>query len=493
MKQTLEVTMIGHACLRIEGRFGALLCDPWFLNEPIFDCTTWRFPAAVVPPRQVAQGLDYLFITHAHEDHFHIPSVDHISREVQVLLPEYDHHPGLRAQTIERMMRALGFHRIRKLRSWETFALADQVPLTVIPSARTRTHDWENAGFVIEHPDCRLINMNDNIGDAELYREIAARWPRFDIGFVQAGGVSMYPGCYRLPMEQMRAEAQRRQFNPSYQKAMVDGLELQRIVPFAADFCWLDERYFHCNWANRGTPRVFEEWIHRDYPAGKPQVVLMYPSDTWSAATGLTRYHPEIDWANYLDGIAAVKTRFADKVAAARAWVEAADQTNLAARSRAYTAHVNRWICQEYIDFTGRFRCVIEGPEAGFSFVLKASPASGFQIDWDDHEAVDQTLYIPQAVWAGVLAGRLMWNSVQWAAQNEQHVPYRLDLGRFWFWLEFYIDLNNRSVQALVETIQHPWLSEPIRPRLGTFPQAGEWEQAGVAAPPAQIEMSVKA
>lgn len=482
MKDALEVTMIGHACLRITGRFGTLLCDPWFLNEPIFDCTTWRFPAAVVPPDELTRDLHYLFITHAHEDHFHIPSLDHLPRDVQVLLPEYDHHPGLRAQTIERTLRALGFSRIRKLRSWETFELAQGVPLTVIPAAKTRTHDWENAGFVIDHPGCRLINMNDNIGDAELYAEVHARWPHFDIGFVQAGGVSMFPGCYRMPLEEMRAAALSRQFNPAYQKAMVDGLSLDRIVPFAADFCWLDDRYFHCNWANRGTPLVFQEWIQRDYPPNQPEVVVMYPSDTWSVPTGLTRHHPEIDWANYLDEIAKVKTRFADKVAAARAFVEASDQSDLAARSRAYTDNINRWICQEYIDFSGRFRLVIEGPDAGFSFVLKASPATGFAIDWDDHDPVDQSLYIPQAVWAGVIGGRLVWNSVQWASENEQHAPYRLDLGRFWFWLEFYIDLNNRSIQALVETVQHPWLTENIRPRFGSFPQPGEWERPALGA-----------
>ncbi|HWQ31823.1 MAG TPA: MBL fold metallo-hydrolase [Blastocatellia bacterium] len=484
MKQELEVQMIGHACLRIEGRFGALLCDPWFLNEPIFDCTTWRFPAAVVPPSEVVRDLDYLFITHAHEDHFHIPSIDYISRDVQVLLVEYDHHPGLRAQTIERTMRALGFHRIRKLRSWETVSLSDEVTFTVIPAARTRTHDWENAGFVIDHPGCRLINMNDNIGDARLYREVAERFSRFDIGFVQAGGVSMYPGCYRMSQEQMLAEAAKRIFNPAYQKAMIDGLKLDRIVPFAADFCWLDDQYFHCNQTNRSTPLIFTQWIERDYPPGEPEVVVMYPSDTWSASAGLTRRHPEIDWHNYLDEIRAVKARFADKVAAARAFVEASDQRDLLARSRAYTAHINRWICQEYIDFTGRFRLVIEGADAGFSFVLKASPQAGFRIDWDDDEPVDQTLYIPQAVWAGILEGRLMWNPVQWASQNEQHVPYRIDLGRFWFWLEFYIDLNNRSVQALVESIQHPHLGAAIRPQWGTFPQPGEWEavrQAGVS------------
>ncbi len=386
MKQALEVTMIGHACLRIEGRFGRVA-----LRSVVSQRTDLRLHHLALSRRcgaaPTSDARGWIIFHHAlrTRDHFHIPSVDHISRDVQVLLPEYDHHPGLRAQTHRTHDARPRISSHPKTAVVGTFELAGDVPLTVIPAARTRTHDWENAGFVMDHPGCRLINMNDNIGDAELYQAVAARWPHFDIGFVQAGGVSMYPGCYRMPIEQMREEARRRQFNPSYQKAMVDGLELQRIVPFAADSAGSMSGYFHCNWANRGTPRVFEEWIHRDYPAGQPEVVLMYPSDTWSAATGLERHHPEIDWENYLDGVAAVKTRFADKVAAARAFVEASDQMHLAARSRAYTAHVNRWICQEYIDFTGRLRLVIEGPEAGFSFVLKASPATGFQIDWEDH------------------------------------------------------------------------------------------------------------
>src|SRR5690242_18296601 len=103
----LTVTMISHACLKITARFGTLLCDPWFVNEPVYNFTTWKFPAAVIPPEKVANRVDFLFISHSHEDHFHIPSIDYLSRDILVLLPEYAGHPGLRAQTIERSMRAL--------------------------------------------------------------------------------------------------------------------------------------------------------------------------------------------------------------------------------------------------------------------------------------------------------------------------------------------------------------------------------------------------
>ena len=92
--------MVSHACIRIDGDFGALLCDPWIINEPVYNFTTWKFPDVALSPDEVLDGITHIFISHAHEDHFHVPSLDLISRDVTVLLPEYSWHPGLRAQTI---------------------------------------------------------------------------------------------------------------------------------------------------------------------------------------------------------------------------------------------------------------------------------------------------------------------------------------------------------------------------------------------------------
>jgi len=39
----LRVTYVSHACLKIEGQHGTLLCDPWFLNEPVYDYALWKF------------------------------------------------------------------------------------------------------------------------------------------------------------------------------------------------------------------------------------------------------------------------------------------------------------------------------------------------------------------------------------------------------------------------------------------------------------------
>src|SRR3990167_6376921 len=102
----IEITYISHACIKIKGEFGCLITDPWILNEPIYALTTWKFPAAIVHPKEVVKNVNYLYISHAHEDHLHVPSLCYFSRNVTIILPEFISYYGLRAEMIERTIRS---------------------------------------------------------------------------------------------------------------------------------------------------------------------------------------------------------------------------------------------------------------------------------------------------------------------------------------------------------------------------------------------------
>ena len=180
----LIVTYVTHACIKINGPFGGLLTDPWILNEPVYAFTTWKFPAAIMPPAEVQKNIDYVYLSHPHEDHLHIPSLNHLSRDLKILLPEYADYPCLRAQTVERTFREMGFHHIRKLKPFETIDLGRETYFTLIPAAKQKYWDWENSGFVLEHQGEKILNMNDCPSDPELYREVDKRFGEIDIGFV---------------------------------------------------------------------------------------------------------------------------------------------------------------------------------------------------------------------------------------------------------------------------------------------------------------------
>lgn len=475
MKTPLSVTYISHACIILEGAFGRMICDPWILNEPVYAFTTWKFPAAVMPPQEVAQNLDYLYISHPHEDHLHIPSLDYFPRDIQVLLPEYTGNPGLRAQLVERTLRAMGFHRIRKLRPWESVDLGAGSLFTLIPACAMKWWDWENSGFVLEHHDMKLLNMNDCPSDAELYAQVDARFGVIDLGFVQYSGVSMFPGCYRMSEEAMRAASGARKVGWIQQKNMIEKLRVKRIAPFAGDFAWLDPRMQHCNWSNRATPKLFEDFVRTAYPEREIEVLILAPTDTWTLGGGHIRNHPPIDWEHYLEAIADLQQALKPKVDALREWIDSSDTQDLRARSEDYTARLNRWMHQGDIRFNARIRLSVEGENAGFSFVMRASPEQGFSLAWDDDGPVDQELFLRAPLWAAVLEGKLLLGNIQWAAENVQYAEFRLELAQFWFWFETHIDLGNRTPQALIEPMLHPDIQPRIRPQHGVFPLADEW------------------
>lgn len=480
----LKITYVSHASMKISGEFGTLLTDPWILNEPIYAFTTWKFPAAIMPPEEVMKDVDYLYLSHPHEDHLHIPSFDHVPRHITILLPEYDHHPGLRAQTVELTLREMGFYNIRKIRSWGTYMLGGNTPFTIIPCADYKYWEWENSGCVIQHHDCKLLNMNDCPADPALYERVDREFGTFDLAFIQYSGVSMFPGCFRMPKEEMAEASRQRKIGWAQQKHLLERLKIKRVAPHAGDFAWLDPRMYHCNWSNRATPQLFADFVANNYPEKNIETVIMYPSDEWTVKGGLTRNHPEIDWDNYLAEIDRVRDKFKPKVDALREWLEDNDLTDLKDRSRAYTDHLNRWMTKDYIDFNVRVRFHIEGPNSNFSFVVKASPEGGFCFDYEDTGETDQSLFIRERLWAAVLGAKVLLTNIQWNAEGLHHVPFRPEIARFWFWFENHADLNNRNIQALIGRNLHPGLKERLRPQLGVFPVKNEWDCSWLNAPP---------
>lgn len=464
-----SLTMVSHACIRIDAGDISLLCDPWFTNEPVYNFTTWKFPAATISPEEVVQGLTHVFISHTHEDHFHIPSIDMLPRDVTFILPDYTWHQSARAKSMERTLRALGFEKIVKMPPWEKLTLSPDLTVMPVPAAPSKPHDWENSGLVIEHPDTVILNMNDTPSDEEIYGQLIKQYPHFDILLIQYAGVSIFPGRFRFSEEEMRKVVKNKQANFAEQDRAARMLSFDYLVPFAGDFCWLDDRLYHCNWASRATPALLENWLNNNYPEHDGKFMVMLPSDQWNPKQGFTNNHPSVDWDNYLDEIAILKERFQPKIDAVNDWLASSNVSDIRARTRAYFDRLANNSRNYGIDFTAAFRVFIEGPNANFSFVIGGDPDRGFWVEWDDGLETDQTFYVPETYWASLLEAKIMFCLLPWAGEVDQHVPFRLDLAKFWWWLEYYSDFLNRNPQVVLETIQHPWLNEPIRPQLGVF------------------------
>src|SRR5262245_31578751 len=99
----LETTFIGHQGWMFATQGARILVDP-LLVEPFGH---EGGVGVVWPPRQLdvaAMGpLDAVFFSHEHEDHFNIPSVNRLSRDIALYMPERS------SSAMRRILKEIGF------------------------------------------------------------------------------------------------------------------------------------------------------------------------------------------------------------------------------------------------------------------------------------------------------------------------------------------------------------------------------------------------
>ena len=62
-----------------------------------------------------------------------------------------------------------------------------------------------------------------------------------------------------------------------------------------------------------------------------------------------------------------------------------------------------------------------------------------------------------------IVAGRLMQNIVQWNGIHQHITPFRTDIAKAWYWLEYHIYLNNKNIQCHINnSLVNQYIDQPI-------------------------------
>jgi UDP-MurNAc hydroxylase len=233
----VRITFLGHAGLHIQTRSGSILCDPW--KNPAYFGSWFVFPDNSGLDWDRYGRVDYLYVSHLHQDHFD-PGLlgQHVSRDATVLLPDFP-LPDLRDQ-LER----LGFHRFWVIPSGQ---VVQHDGLRLMVQALRSPADGPLGDSLLAVGDGTAQVLNQNDARPTDLGPVLAFGP-FDAHFLQYSGAIWWPWTYELPLAAKRSFGAAKRANALDRAARyVRAVGAHHVVPSAGPACFLDDELFALN------------------------------------------------------------------------------------------------------------------------------------------------------------------------------------------------------------------------------------------------------
>ncbi|HET9730050.1 MAG TPA: Rieske 2Fe-2S domain-containing protein [Acidimicrobiia bacterium] len=300
----MRITFLGHVGFWVDTAGGSVLCDPWF--TPAYFGSWFPFPRNDGLDPHAFSRPDYLYISHAHRDHFDPEWLQaHVDKGARVLLPDFG------SSFLEQELRGIGFERFVHTRDGEAFDL-DGLQAWIFSFSTPADGPLGDSLIVLDDGSARFVNQNDaRPGQPERLQALGP----FDAQAVQFSGAIWYPVAYDFPSDRKAALAREKRTNQMARaRQYVEWIDAAHVFPCAGPPAFLDDALFGLNDFDRDPANIFpDQTVFLDVleQAGITTGELLLPGST----VDLTRDEYVVTHA--LDD-AARKAPFVDK----RAYVE---------------------------------------------------------------------------------------------------------------------------------------------------------------------------
>ena len=304
-----------------------ILTDPWLTEGAYFG--TWHhthiLEEAGVSPETIPKDVDFIFLSHEHEDHLDPATLRHFRPDIPVLICKFP------TNKFRHHLESLGLTRIQELPSGEAVELGDGVKATIFGTAEY-TND---AALFVEGEGCTVFNETDcKLGYADLQR-LGQRG--IDIGFYMFSGANWYPMMYDYPGDVKRELTKRRR--QSLLRSLVQRVKLTRpriAVPAAGPCTVLDPNLLWLNSEEQGIFVDPEEAVRTLCASNlATQPLYMAATDVWDSAKGFQPCAPASFRMPRQQYVEAAAERYANRIRDMRE-TEAPAGTDLGDRLVAY-------------------------------------------------------------------------------------------------------------------------------------------------------------
>ena len=317
---SVQVTYLGHAGLRIDGADLRLLMDPWLSRTGAFQAAWYQFPSNAHLDQPGLLDCDYVTVSHEHLDHMDAAVLTSLPPSTTVLIPRYP------SPTFRDRLKAAGVTNLTEVPAWLKYPLNERGDwLTFIPEQSPMCHD---SAVLVYAGGASVLHCNDarlTLGQAR--RAVLECGGRLDVMAAQMASATWHPICYDYPPEQM-AEIATAKRTGKFRAVgrLLSLVKPELAVPFAGPMCFLDPELRHHNrWLK--PPGLFPDQKQaadflRKRLSGQ-EVGLWLPGDTYEplstrhVADSMWRDFDYSDVEEYLDAYASARRPDLEAVRAA--------------------------------------------------------------------------------------------------------------------------------------------------------------------------------
>ena len=317
---SVQITYLGHAGLRIDGADLRLLMDPWLSRSGAFQAAWYQFPANAHLDQPSLLDCDYVTVSHEHLDHMDAAVLTSLPPTATVLIPQYP------APNFRDRLKGAGVTNLVEVPAWLKYPLNERGDwLTFIPEQSPMCHD---SAVLVHAGGASVLHCNDarlTLGQAR--RAVLECGGRLDVMAAQMASATWHPICYDYPPGQMAeiAEAKRTGKFRAVGR-LLSMVKPELAVPFAGPMCFLDPELRHHNqWLK--SPGLFPDQKQaadflRKRLSGQ-EVGLWLPGDTYEplsrrhSADSMWRDFDYGDVDEYLDAYASARRPDLEAVRAA--------------------------------------------------------------------------------------------------------------------------------------------------------------------------------
>jgi hypothetical protein len=450
---------ISHACLKYHFKNYSLITDPWIVDQPIKSYMIYKFPSQKQKNfNEINSKVRFCYISHTHEDHFHIPSLKKLNKNIRFLIPDFAKYNNLRrANVMHETLKKLGFKKITLLTPWKKKKLSKNFFITLVPSAKTRYFDWENSGLAITYRNKTILNMNDNVTDKDLLKNIKNKIGKIFIYFVQTAGISIHPACFSYSKNRKKEIIKNKTNDFKLHKEIIDHIRPEYLIPYAGDFGWFGSHEDYNFWS-RLTPLPLLSYLQRK----GIKTFEFNPSDQLKLNKKLTFIkNNHINWKNYTELINEHKKIYKNQIIKKNNFLKKHQiNQNLLLNSKKYINSLNKINSKSNAlpNFNARIcYCIKDKSKNKILFYILVDAKKGeilkLSISRIQPSNVYQVHFLDTKVFSLILKGKIMLSECQWSSEIKQIKKFDINNRDLLFFIGYHIDGDNRTPELKLRKI----------------------------------------